>query len=135
MLATLKGQKITTNKPFSRLFEITDYPDPPGVVFVVHGTHENQPRPHAGHTSVTQALTKVPESLESMEITLRCEASLSHCFHCEKWCPGAEFDALRERQFVTESIYFNSLPVLHIWSTIKTLPATLPEPRPGVRGP
>ena len=80
----------TTNDPFSPLFEITDYPDPPGVLFVVHGTHANQPRSHAGHTSVTQALTKVPESLESMEITLRCEAIVDHCFHCEKWCPGAD---------------------------------------------
>ena len=36
---------------------------------------------------------------------------------------------------MTESIYINSLSVLHIWSTVKTLPATLPEPRTGVRGP
>ena len=70
MLATLKGQTITTNELFSPLFEITDYPDPPGVVFVVHGTHANQPWSHAGHTSVTQALTKVPESLDYMETTL-----------------------------------------------------------------
>ena len=80
----------TTNDPFNPLFEITNYPDPPGVLFGVHGTHANQLRSHAGHTSVTQALTKVPESLESMEITLRCEAIVDHCFHCEKWCPGAD---------------------------------------------
>jgi len=30
---------------------------------------------------------------------------------------------------VTESIYNNSLADHHLWSTIKTLPATLPEPR------
>jgi len=30
---------------------------------------------------------------------------------------------------VTESSYNNSLADHHIWSTIKTLPATLPEPK------
>ena len=45
-----------------------------------------------------------------------------------KWCPGAEFDTYPQRQFVTESININSLADHHIWSTIKTLPATLPEP-------
>jgi len=38
------------------------------------------------------------------------------------------FDAYPKRQFVTESININSLADHHIWSTIKTLPATLPEP-------
>ncbi len=44
-------------------------------------------------------------------------------------------------QFVTESININSLVDHYIWSTIKTLPATLPEsnymdlgPRTGVTG-
>ncbi len=37
-------------------------------------------------------------------------------------------DALLKRQSVTESSYNNSLADHHIWSTIKTLPATLPEP-------
>ena len=50
-----------------------------------------------------------------------------------KWCPGAEFDAYPQRQFVTESININSLADHHIWSTIKTLPATLPEPSFKVR--
>ena len=36
---------------------------------------------------------------------------------------------------MTESSYNNSLADHHIWSTIKTLPATLPEPRAVVRGP
>jgi hypothetical protein len=45
------------------------------------------------------------------------------------------FDAYPQRQFVTESININSLADRHIWSTIKTLPATLPEPRSVVRGP
>ena len=36
---------------------------------------------------------------------------------------------------MTESFNINSLTDHHIWSTIKTLPATLPEPRPVVRGP
>ena len=35
---------------------------------------------------------------------------------------------------MTESSYNNSLSVLHIWLTVKTLPATLPEPRSVVRG-
>ena len=38
------------------------------------------------------------------------------------------FDAYLKRQFVTESTNINSLADHHIWSTIKTLPATLPEP-------
>ena len=49
---------MTTNDHFSPLFEITDYLDPPGVVFVAHEARANQPRSHAGHTSVTHALTK-----------------------------------------------------------------------------
>ena len=44
------------------------------------------------------------------------------------------FDAYPQRQFVTESININSLADRHIWSTIKTLPATLPEPSFKVRG-
>ena len=44
------------------------------------------------------------------------------------------FDAYPERQFVTESININSLADHHIWSTIKTLPATLPEPSSKVQG-
>ena len=47
--------------------------------------------------------------------------------YMKKWCPGAEFDAYPKRQFVTESININSLAYHLIWSTIKTLPATLPE--------
>ena len=54
----LNGQTITNNNPFSPLFEITDYPDPPGVVFVTHVAHANQSWSHAGHTSVTHTLTK-----------------------------------------------------------------------------
>jgi hypothetical protein len=48
---------------------------------------------------------------------------------------GKKFDAYPKRQFVTESININSLTDHHIWSTIKTLPATLPEPRSVDRGP
>ena len=44
------------------------------------------------------------------------------------------FDAYLKRQFVTESTYINSLADHHIWSTIQTLPATLPEPSVKVRG-
>jgi hypothetical protein len=40
-----------------------------------------------------------------------------------------------QRHPVTESSYNNSLADRHIWSTIKTLPATLPEPSSEVRGP
>ena len=40
-----------------------------------------------------------------------------------------KFDAYPQRQFVTESSYNNSLVDHRIWSTIKTLPATLPELR------
>jgi hypothetical protein len=39
-----------------------------------------------------------------------------------------KFDAYPQRQSVIESSYNNSLADRHIWSTIKTLPATLPEP-------
>ena len=48
---------------------------------------------------------------------------------------GKKFDAYLKRQFVTESININSLADHHIWSTIKTLPATLPEPSSMDRGP
>ena len=41
---------------------------------------------------------------------------------------GKKFDAYPQRQSVTESININSLAYHHTWSTIKTLPATLPEP-------
>ena len=47
---------------------------------------------------------------------------------------GKKFDAYPQRQFVTESTNINSLADHHIWSTIKTLPATLPEPSFNVRG-
>ena len=40
-----------------------------------------------------------------------------------------KFDAYPQRQYVTESSYNNSLADRHIWSTIKTLPATLPAPK------
>ena len=44
------------------------------------------------------------------------------------------FDAYPQRQFVTEPPNINSLADHHIWSIIKTLPATLPEPSFKVRG-
>ena len=52
-----------------------------------------------------------------------------------KWRAREKFDAYTQRHPVTESSYNNSLADCHIWSTIKTLPATLPEPRTVVRGP
>ena len=51
------------------------------------------------------------------------------------WSGVRGFDAYPQRQPVTESININSLTDHHIWSTIKTLPATLPEPSSVVRGP
>ena len=45
------------------------------------------------------------------------------------------FDAYPQRQFVTEYININSLAGTAYWSTIKTLPATLPEPSSMDRGP
>jgi hypothetical protein len=48
---------------------------------------------------------------------------------------GKKFDAYPQRHPVTESSYNNSLADRHIWSTIKTSPATLPEPRSEARGP
>ena len=44
------------------------------------------------------------------------------------------FDAYARRQPVTESSYINSLAIRPCRSTIKTLPATLPEPWTVVRG-
>ena len=49
------------------------------------------------------------------------------------WSGVRGFDAYTQRQFVTESININSLAYHHIWSTIKILPATLPEPSFKVR--
>ena len=51
------------------------------------------------------------------------------------WSGVRGFEAYTQRQFMTESSYNNSLAYSHIWSTIKTLPATLPEPRNMVRWP
>ena len=45
------------------------------------------------------------------------------------------FEAYTQRHFVTESSNINSLAYHHIWSTMKTLPATLPEPSFKDRGP
>jgi hypothetical protein len=53
----------------------------------------------------------------------------------ENWSGVRGFEALPKRQFVTESTNINSLADHHIWSTIKTLPATLPEPSSMDRGP
>ena len=44
-------------------------------------------------------------------------------------------DAYPKRQLATESININSLVDHHIWSIIKILPATLPEPSSMDRGP
>ena len=93
-----KSQTVTTNDPSSPLFEITNYPGPPGVVFVVLEAHTNQLWSHADHTSVTNALTKPPESLETMGVTLRCETTVDYCLHYGKWFPGAELDALSTTQ-------------------------------------
>ena len=49
--------------------------------------------------------------------------------------PGGKFDAFPKRQSVNESIYNNSLADHHTWSTIKTLPTTLPESSFMDRGP
>ena len=49
--------------------------------------------------------------------------------------PGRMFDASLERLSVTETSYNNSLAERVPWSTIQTLPATLPEPRSKARGP
>ena len=66
---------------------------------------------------------------------------MSNMFNKENGALEMRFDAYPQRQFVTESININSLAYHHIWSTIQTLPATLPEPssmdrgpRPGVTG-
>ena len=48
--------------------------------------------------------------------------------------PEMRFDAYARRQPVTESSYINSLAIRPCRSTIKTLPATLPEPWTVVRG-
>jgi len=48
---------------------------------------------------------------------------------------GKRFDAYPWRHPVTESSYINSLASRPYRSTVKTLPATLPEPWTTVRGP
>ena len=60
---------------------------------------------------------------------------MSNMFNKENGALEMRFDAYPQRQFVTESININSLADHHIWSTIKTLPATLPEPSSMDRGP
>ena len=49
--------------------------------------------------------------------------------------PERRFDASYKHHPVTESNYINSLAKRRYRSTIKTLPATLPEPLTTVRGP
>ena len=51
------------------------------------------------------------------------------------WCPGAGFEAFPKHHSMTVSSNINILAGPAYWSTIKTLPATLPEPRSVVRGP
>ena len=46
----------------------------------------------------------------------------------ESSAQGQRFDAQSERQLVTEPVYNKSLADFTIWSTIKTLLATLPQP-------
>ena len=53
----------------------------------------------------------------------------------EIWSGVRGFEAVPKRQFLTESPNINSLAYHRIWSTIKTLPATLPEPSSMDRGP
>ena len=48
--------------------------------------------------------------------------------------PEMRFDAYARRQPVTESSYINSLAIRTYRSTIKTLPATLPEPLAAIQG-
>jgi hypothetical protein len=48
---------------------------------------------------------------------------------------GKKLDAYLKRQFVTETNNISRLADHHIWSTIKTLPAILPEPSSMGRGP
>jgi len=52
-----------------------------------------------------------------------------------EWSGVRGFEALPKHQFMNESTNINSLADNYIWSTIKTLPATLLEPRSVVRGP
>ena len=53
----------------------------------------------------------------------------------ENWSGVRGSEALLKRQFVTEYNNINNLAYHQIWSTIKTLPATLPAPSPVDRGP
>ena len=52
----------------------------------------------------------------------------------EYWSGVRGFEALPKHQFMNESNNINSLADHYIWSTIKTLPATLPEPSSMDRG-
>ena len=53
----------------------------------------------------------------------------------KKWCPGAGFEAHLKHHFKTVSSNINILAGPAYWSTIKTLPATLPEPSSEGHGP
>ena len=61
--------------------------------------------------------------------------SLNWLSYRKEWRTREGFDAYSMRQLLTESSYINSLADYHICSTIKTLPATLPEPSSMDRGP
>ena len=68
-----------------------------------------------------------------METVTRTSAHVP--FGLETGAGEGRFDASHKHQPLTESIYINSLAIRPYRSTVKTLPATLPEPWTTVRGP
>ena len=67
--------------------------------------------------------------MPGLALTFRC------CLWRKTGAGEGRFDASHKHQQVTESSYINSLANRPYRSTIKTLPATLPEPWTTVRGP
>ena len=70
MFELFKKQQLTTD-PLVPFCEISVCLPPLGVSFPRTWDPRDQLWSHAGHTSVTQTLTKGHESVESTEITLR----------------------------------------------------------------
>ena len=77
--------------PLVPFCEISVCLPPLGVSFPWAWDPRDQLWSHAGHTSVTQTLTKGHESVESTEITLRWWLTKAVDFLMKKWCPGAIF--------------------------------------------
>ena len=83
---------------------------------------------HHFSLTVTFAVTNARSGSSKIQAKSRTTMRNPLAFLLLRFGAGEEgFEAYTQRQFVTESNNINSLEDHHIWSTINTLRATLPE--------